>query len=503
MPGLRTMHTVGTALRWGGLAALALGACGAPGAWRAPADGAIARGLEREIAALRAADGYRAARLGVVVRDLESGAVLYSEDAGGAFLPASTLKLFTAALALSELGPAWQARTRLYRVGELRGGVLEGDLLLRGGGDPALGRGEEPLAAFRAWGERLFQEGLRGVAGDILVDDGLFADGPLGAGWAWDDRAEPWSAPFGALSFHGNTVDLVFQPGAPGSAPVVTQTPHLAGVLAVLDRCLVQEDGAEELQLKLQERPFAAVATGVLTPSGGPQRRSFPVADPGLFAGQALRQALERAGIRVAGGVRRPEAPEGRTPAAPEEALLAETLSPPVFRLVETMLRESDNLYAENLFRLAGAARGARGVAAEHGRRALAGLLAGLGVDAAGLFAADGSGLSRLSQVTPAQVVGLLGAAREQPWGRFLVEALPRAGREGTLAGRFLGTAAEGVLRAKTGTLTRVAALSGYLPRPGRPPLAFSWLVQGFDCEEQRVLADIDRVLAWLAEARE
>jgi D-alanyl-D-alanine carboxypeptidase/D-alanyl-D-alanine-endopeptidase (penicillin-binding protein 4) len=111
----------------------------------------------------------------------------------------------------------------------------------------------------------------------------------------------------------------------------------------------------------------------------------------------------------------------------------------------------------------------------------------------------DGSGLSRLNQVTPRQIVALLAGAWTRPWGRSFFLALPRAGRDGTLRGRFRDGPAEGRLRGKTGTLTRVAALAGYVPRTGRKPLAFAWLAQGFTAPSGQARADMDRFLAALA----
>ncbi len=486
----------------GGLAAGLLGillypSCAGPGTERAPA--LRAGPLEERLDGLLATPGFTTAHLGVVVKDLATGRVLLDHQGERAFLPASNMKLFTGALALDRLGPAWQARTSLYRRGEIRNGVLEGDLVLQGGGDPTLGRGRDPLQGFREWGRDLFARGLRRVTGRVVAVTDLFSDPPLGEGWAWDDRAYAWSAPFGALVFHESVVDLVLKPLSVGAPPVLEEIPSIPGALRVSNRCVTVSEGGRGLRVVRCEDPPGALLQGALPLSGGRVRWSFPVEDPGLFAVQALKQAFQEAGIRIegpavaAGGI-----PGFRWKASPG-TLLAGRVSPPLAKMVEEMFLRSQNLFAEILFRLAGRGRTGRPASAEAARKALAALLDRMGVDRDGLVAADGSGLSRLDQVTPRQAAGLLEGALKESWGEDFLQALPLAGSSGTLARRFRGTRGEGRIRAKTGTLTRVAALSGYILREGKPVLVFSWLIQGFTAPQARARAEMDRFLENLA----
>ncbi len=458
-----------------------------------------AEALESRLAGLLSRPGFATAHLGVFVKDLATGRVLCDHQGGRAFLPASNMKLFTGALALDRLGPAWQAATTLYRKGEIQEGVLEGDLVLVGGGDPTLGRGPDPLGLFRKWGKALFRQGLRRVTGRVVAVTDLFGDPPLGEGWAWDDLAYPWSAPFGALVFHENVVDLVLKPLSLGAPPEVKEIPSIPGALRVWNRCVTVREGGLGLRVTRRFHPPGALLRGSLPLSGGPVRWRFPVEDPALYAAQALEQAFLEAGIQVDG----PALPAGKIPgfrwSPSQRERLARVLSPPLAKMVEEMFLRSQNLFAENLFRLAGRGRGEGRASAKAARAALADLLDRMGVDRRGLFAADGSGLSRMDQVTPRQVAGLLEKALGEPWGGDFLEALPLAGRTGTLSPRFKGTSGEGRVRAKTGTLTRVAALSGYILKNGRPALVFSWLIQGFTASQARVRAGMDRFVADLA----
>ncbi|MBX3462184.1 MAG: D-alanyl-D-alanine carboxypeptidase/D-alanyl-D-alanine-endopeptidase [Planctomycetes bacterium] len=220
---------------------------------------------------------------------------------------------------------------------------------------------------------------------------------------------------------------------------------------------------------------------------GGPSGRR-PVADPAAFAARTLQAQLAAAGIGVADG-------EGM--AGGPERLLAVVHSPPLAELLRPLLADSDNLVAEQLWRVA--ARAADGVgtaaAAAHTRT----VLAALGIDAAGLVQVDGSGLSRLDLVQPAQVAALLAAARRQPWGEAFAAALPLAGVSGTLAGRLAAGPAHRRVRAKTGTLQRVTALSGWLERADGGALLFSILWNDFLVDAAAARATVDAFVQDLA----
>ena len=459
--------------------------------------------LAGRVAELLRSEGYLTAHMGMVLLDPETGKDLYALNAGKAFLPASNLKLFTAALALARLDPGWQAVTELHLGGPVKGGVLEGDLILRGGGDPTLGRGDEPLALFRRWGDRLYQRGIRVVAGRIVVDDALFGPDRLGRGWAWDDAAHAYGAPVGALVLHENVVRLTLTPRAAGLPAELSQLPT---GLAVENRVFARRRGERRLELRRRWRRPGVVVTGSLPLDRGAAVLQVPVDEPSLFCGRALKRALEASGIEVRREVARIGTLLEYIYKRNEQSLAAFHRSPPLADMLKEMLHRSQNLYAENLFRLAGAAGAGEGekATARRAAAAMVELLRELGVDTRGFAMHDGSGLSRMNQVTPRQAAGLLAAAWSTPWGRQLYALLPRAGREGTLARRFRGTAAAGRLRAKTGTLSRVSSLSGYLPRgPERPPLVFACFLQGYTRPVAALREELDRVLAGLAESLE
>ena len=172
----------------------------------------VERDPSKEIAAsfgkLLDSKGFKSAFVGVFVKDTGNGRVLFSFNQEKSFMPASNMKLFTAALALDVLGPSFQARTRLFTQGKVQAGVLNSDLILQGGGDPSFGK-EKPEEAFRGFSESLWRKGIRRVDGDIIVDDDFFEDEPgYEKSWQWYDLSRDYGAPFGAMTFSGNVLKI-------------------------------------------------------------------------------------------------------------------------------------------------------------------------------------------------------------------------------------------------------------------------------------------------------
>lgn len=386
----------------------------------------IVAAVERLAAAADAIGG----RVGVAVVDAADGSSVARHAAAQGFLPASNTKLLTAVVALATLGPGHRFATELRRTGEVHDGVLHGDLVLRGFGDPTLGTPASGDPGLRRFVEAVRAAGIRGIDGAVVGDDAWLGDEHRGRGWQWDHLREDFAAPFGALCCGGN-VD-----------------------------------------------------------------RGAPVDDPALFAAMELAAALRAAGIEPARAGRAAET------GAPEGVLLLRTASPSIEALLPRLLGDSDNLYAEQLWRAAARERVGAGdseVAEAHGKAVLTAL--GVGVD--GLDWADGSGLSRRNLARPEQVAAALLAAWRSPHREALVAALPLAGVSGTLASRCCGGPAHATVRAKTGSLFRVVALSGYVPRDGAaPPIVFSVLWNDFPGgDDEAPKAAIDAFVQDLAAA--
>ena len=434
------------------------------------------------------------AQAGVTVADARTGDVLVDRAGDRRLLPASTVKLFTSAAAMAVLGPGHRFVTEAATTGVRRGAALDGALHLRGTGDPALTPADLDRLA-----RDVAATGLRSIGGDLVADDTAFDAERLGLEWAWDDESS-FAAPVSALSvapdadLRAGTVTVTVSPAATaGRPPRVTLLPTTRQ-LTVLNHAVTGGD-APGITVTRRHGTGVLLVTGRIPRGADPVADSVTVGDPTRLTVETFRTALRRHGVRVSGAV-----VTGRpTPAG--ASVLARHAGAPLRELLPPLLKLSNNAMAEALIKAIG--RRATGVGSwPAGTAAVAAYLAGLGIDVGTLRQVDGSGLSRRNLVSPAAVTRLLVAVRREPWHRRWKAALPVAGNPdpmvgGTLRNRMRGTPAAGAVHAKTGTLTGVAALSGYVSgRDGRP-LAFSVMVNNHLAPS--VAPVLDRIAVTLA----
>lgn len=427
---------------------------------------------------------------GISVVSLDSGRTLYSHRADKLFVPASNAKLYTAALAFSNLGDA-QVGTTLYATSSAQtDGTLNGDLILFGGGDPSLGNaGASPDWADR-FARMLADRGVRRVRGDLIADATYFEGPPIGGGWEANDLQAWYAAPASALSVQEN-VARVQVARANGHCCTVSLEPDDAG-LRVIN--LMRDDDRGRDTLVLYRLPGSEImyASGGL--AAGVQSRTFTVSvpDPPLFAGNLLHDALAKHGITLGGQVRSLSWPRLNSEFVHQAGMwpIGEIPAPPLPELIRHMLKDSDNLYAQVLLQRVGARTAYTGTCADRaeppttsadwGLCALRAMLARIGIPDGSATFEEGAGLSRKDLVTPAATTTLLAWAAKQPFADAFKNALPLAGVDGTLENRFTGTQAADNLRAKTGTLTHAYALSGYLTDARGEHLAFSLMLDHY-----------------------
>ena len=469
--------------------------------WAAPAP---AQPLAGRIDGIIQAARFDAAAWGIQVVSLDSGRTLYEHNGGKLFTPASNVKLFTAALAWQHPGPDFRIRTSLY--GERApdaGGVLHGDLILFGRGDPTIlapGTGwPDPLEALA---DQAWAAGLRAVDGDLLGDDSYFSMPPFGSGWECGDLGLPFGAEPTALGLHGNTVELRVYPGAAAGQPCGLLPMPGQGLVACLNRTSTGS-GAGGIQVSRALGEDRILVTGSLAPGATPVQVTVPIHEPALLFAQLLRRALLRRGIRLGGRVRAVHYQARQTPLDTARLLeLGHLESPPVRAILRTALKDSNNLQAQLMLLQAGAAE----LGPNTEGRSLAALEAFLrtaGIPPGEVLLEEGSGLSRKDLVTPRALVDLLAYLSRQPAAGAFQELLPLAGLDGTLAARMTGTPAQGNLRAKTGTMRYTYALSGYVTTRARERLAFSILLNNYhrDPKDPTAQEDIDAIAASLAES--
>ena len=462
---------------------------GAPAAL-AVASSSEATALQSELSSLIRVPGWSNDAWGVLVVSLDHGDTLFSYRPDDPIAPASNLKLFTSATALYYLGPDYRYGTYLATVAPIENGVLNGDLHLYGTGDPTLSDriGTGGLEVWRAFADTLALMGVREVRGDVVGDGSYFEGSATGSGWQTSYINAWYAAPAGALSFNENVATLRVTPGDQvGWRPDVLTVPGGAGV-AVVNLATTVAGAGSRIEVTRSAYDGPIVIRGEIGIGAGDHWAGVPVPDPARFAAASFREILEEKGIRVTGGVRAVHdpaqslfgaqkvfAPGFDRNASPR--VVAMHQSPTLFDILSIVNKRSHNMYAEQVLRTVGRAVTGSG-STEGGERAVMGMMEReLGHAPATLSMNDGSGLSVLDRVTPRTVIELLTAMHQSPMYDTYRATLPESGERGLR--RMGGTAAQGNLRAKTGTINNVSALSGYVTAANGERLAFSIISNG------------------------
>ena len=470
---------------------------------------ASAQSLEERIQRLlESSGGAQRAFWGIVVLDLEKDAPLVQLNANRFFVPASNTKLFTTALGLARLGPDHRFETTvLADRGPDSSGRIAGDLRLVGGGDPTLSaravpyqKGPlvgNPLQAIEALADQVVAGGVRRVQGDIVGDDTAYLWEPYPDGWAQNDALWEYGAPVNALVVNDNALSLTLLPA--GRAVALSLSPALE-YYAIDNRVRVGPGLERKIQLERLAGSRQLRLWGSMPEDSAGTERLLALDDPALYAAFALADALTRRGVAISGRpvARHRFANQDNLP-PPAGVELARRTSPPLLEVLRIIDKVSQNLHAELVLREVARARhniGSRQAGLEESRQ----FLAEAGVEETGYRFEDGSGLSRLNLVTPDSVVRLLRHMHRSPNKDAWLSLLPVGGQDGTLSTRFDKDPAGPRIRAKTGTLSHVSALSGYVDSTSRGRLAFSILVNNYNPPASEIRSVIDRIGVLLTE---
>ena len=448
--------------------------------------------LDAALRALLADPALARASWGVHVESLTTHRTLASIDADRLLTPASTMKVATLAVAAEQLG--WDVRvdTTLHAVGRIENGVLQGDLVVVGAGDPTLDDWDGAATAqFAAWASALRAAGISRVEGRVIGDDRAFSDTGLGSGWAWDDTPFAYSAPVSALSFNQNAARVTITPSAVSTLARIDIAPPYAPLRLRNDVRTATDEVARPVALHPAAGGRPLTMTGQVAAHAPPAARVVAVEDGAVYYASALREGLLNAGLEVTGeavGIR--SLPTESQPVVTPDTQRAVRRSPTLAEMATTMMRLSQNLYAESLLRIVGRTVAGDGSAAA-GRDVVQRRLAAWHIPEASVRMADGSGLSRYNLISPRALVQILTHMAADPaLGPAFAAALPVAGRSGTLARRLQGTSAAGRVRAKTGSFTHARSLAGYVDTAHGDQLAFAFVVNDYGVDG----AEVDRV---------
>ncbi|HSE26585.1 MAG TPA: D-alanyl-D-alanine carboxypeptidase/D-alanyl-D-alanine-endopeptidase [Gemmatimonadales bacterium] len=448
---------------------------------------------------------------GVAVAD-QDGDLLFGRNAERLFIPASNTKLVVTATAAALLPPDFSVATSVYATGPVEAGVVRGDLVLYGRGDPAFSERcyavdtleagaceTDPATRLRALAAQLAGAGIREVTGEVVGDGSWFDPVTVHPTWEAYDLAWWYAAPVSGLTFNDNSLKVRSAPGpAPGVPPAISLAPD-HGDVTLENRAVTGEPGSRptfDIVRGAWTREY--IALGSVPADAREDIQYLAVADPNLYAARAFRAALEDAGIRVTGGAWS-TTDSSRHARARLGAPLAEVRSRPLRDWIFPILNTSQNLFAEVLLKQLG--RQFRGVGSwdaglDVERRFL---IDSVGVDSTQFALSDGSGLSSINLVSPLAFTRLLGyMRRHRNWEAFAA-GLPQSGRRGSLRLRFIGTPLEGRVRAKTGSISRVNTLSGFVDLPDGSWRVFSVQANHHVLGGRAMIQQIDSVVVELA----
>lgn len=434
-------------------------------------------------------------QVGIKIVSLRTGQIIYEHDSEKLFHPASNMKLLSTATALVKLGPNFKFKTQLLAdTSVVQDSVITGNLYLKGHGNPDL-----RVADLRWLAAELTKSGIRKITGDLICDDSFFDDYRKGYGWMWDDVSDWYYAPISALNLNENCVEISVKPGEQVGDSLEFHLEPKTAHMRILSTGLTVDSldtlKIREFKVERRWRP----AENIIDISGGmivgARERTYTidVVDGALYTGALLSEVLTSEAIEIFGSVKNGVAPD-------TSILIAEHLSEPLTEVVFHTNKVSYNLGAEALVKTLGAHSGQMPGTAARGLSTIKQYFNEFKVDTTGFRLADGSGSSRYILITPSQIVALLQTMHKD----FRVQAefkssLPIAGVDGTLKNRMKGTPAQGKLRAKTGTLSGVAALSGYTATADGEHLVFSMIMSHYVGSSRKIRNVQDKIGALIS----
>jgi len=495
---------------------------------QSPAPAATLAELQKRLGEQISHARFAAGSFGVKVVSLDTGKTLFEHEAAKLFSPASNAKLYTMALALDKLGGDYRIKTSLYAKArpDARGN-LPGDLLIYGRGDPGFNArqgGGDIFRALQPLVAALTNAGVRRLTGDLIGDDSFIVGTPFGSGWSWDDLNYYYGAEISALTINDNTLEVSVKPGARiGAAGRLTISPATSLVVLSNRTQTVAANRRREVSFYRPLGQNVIYVTGQMPLSETNYSSTVTMSNPaGLFVA-LFREALRRNGVKVDGTTRTINWLDRQGQPLELSGLveLGAVESQPMRELNVAVQKPSQNLYtdlmlahvgslereqglAERNARITNAVDAVTGITSseEYGIRELEKFLTKAGVKRGDVQFEEGSGLSRNNLTTPNATITLLQFMSRHPEARSYHEALPIAGRDGTLRSRLRGTRAEGNVRAKTGTLRWANATSGYVTTAAGEKLAFCLMLNRYvaPAPEFSARAELDKVIVQLAD---
>ncbi len=419
---------------------------------------------------------------GILVQNLGSPQTLYSQNATKYFTPASVTKLMTTAAALQALSPNYRIRTSVY-------GGSNGVVQVVGRGDPSLKNEQLEVLA-----KQLRQKGIRRV-NKLIANDGYFKGEDVEPSWMWEDVQFYYGAPVNSLMLNENAAVFRLFPQRVGTPLLLKwDNPLDASGWKVVNQTVTARKGTKGyIGIQRDLKGQILYLKGQLAEDSSPDVTAIAVFNPIQNFLTHFRQSLGKEGISVAGAYRGTSKTSGRE--------LAAVQSPPLSELIAETNINSNNLYAEALLKALATKKPLERneTTVDAGLEVMKSTLTGIGVDSSTYRLVDGSGLSRKDLVSPQALVQTLQGMAKSPYASVFRASLPVAGKNGTLKNRFKDIAPEGLVQAKTGTMTGVITLAGYVNAPNYGPVVFSIMVNQTEQPIRTVRNAIDEIVVHLS----
>ncbi len=424
---------------------------------------------------------------GIAVYDVDAERMIYSRNVDQAFLPASTQKVVTSAAALDIFGSTHRYETTLHYNGSTKGAIMRGDLILDGSGDPTFGssqvRGEDP---FKAWAQDLADMGVERIEGRLIGDDNAFDDQPYSEGWTveyiTDQKGRHMGNSAGGLVYRDNVVPVSVRATRPGAAPSVKVQPE--NVVSIKNQAVTSSRWrGNTLQVTRTFSTNELVLTGSVARSYN-GTLAVPVSDPTTFVLRSFERRLQEAGIETDLELLDINDLEAKPK---QGSPLFVDFSRPLAEIAAVMNKESNNFYAEQVFRSYGWGGSAKGAS-----RRTKSFLRKAGINTRELLLYDGSGLSRKDLMTPQAMVKLLSHMTEHDEREAFLSSLPQGGEHNTTLKYRLSRTD---VQAKTGSLEFVRALTGYTKRDNGNRVAFAIFANNYTGPSYQISRTIDDIV--------
>jgi D-alanyl-D-alanine carboxypeptidase/D-alanyl-D-alanine-endopeptidase (penicillin-binding protein 4) len=434
------------------------------------------------------------ASVSLCVADARTGDILIDYNSGISLAPASVMKLITTSAALELLGPEYTFKTNVGYTGKLNksSGRLKGDIIIHGGGDPALGSAyfKEHYDGFiENWVAEIKKLGIKRISGRVITDDTYFDYLPVPAKWLWEDEGNYYGAGAYGLSVFDNTYEIHLKTYSSSFPPVIKEIiPEECR--SVLSNFLITSGTTDEGYV------FAAPYSkqGWLAGSVPINQDDFvlkaSVTDPPLLLARILTEKLKTGGIKISDDPATFRSVPGYIP--DKIVPVTETSSPPLSEIINVLNHESVNLFAEHLIKELGKKFKNKGSTAS-GAEVIIEFLKNSGLDTNGLFLEDGSGLSPLNAINTRELVRLLVYMKNK--GKYFPEyysSLPDAGKNGTLKNSFKDPVFESRLKAKSGSMTRVRSFAGYFITKSGKEMVFSIIINNYSGPSKKIISEIE-----------